>query len=65
MADTAFITSDDGNFTVNAAISQDPNGLYVIDVTVSSLTGGGDTLNVRVNGIGVWQGEAVQDSGGE
>lgn len=60
----ASVTSPDGNYTATVNMYQDPNGLYVVDISVSAANASQDIINVRVNGVGVWQGLATEPTGG-
>jgi len=64
MAATATITSADGNYVVATQISQDPNGLYVVDLNITAVNASQDTINVRVNGVQAWEGLATEAGGG-
>lgn len=63
MAATATITSADGVYIVNTQISQGPDGLYVVDLNITSQASQ-DTIHVRVNGELVWEGLAAEAAGG-
>jgi hypothetical protein len=63
LAATGVITSADGVYTVNTAISTDSDsGRYVIDLNITTQAGT-DIINVRVNGDGVWEGLAAEAAG--
>lgn len=63
MAATATITSADGNYAVATQISMGPDGLYVVDLNITTFASA-DTLRVRVNGTKVWEGLAAESAGG-
>jgi hypothetical protein len=64
VATTATITSSDSVYAVATQISQDPiKGTYVVDLNISTAVASQDIIDVRVNGIGVWQGLATEATG--
>jgi hypothetical protein len=61
----ATITSADGVYSATALMLQDPNGLYVVDISgISTTNASSDIINVRVQGQLVWQGLAGEATGG-
>ena len=59
MATTGTIASADGVYTVNTAISTNPdNARRVIDLDITTQTSQ-DQIEVRVNGTLVWSGTAA------
>ena len=60
----ASVTSPDGNYTAAVTLNQDLNGLYVVAISVTAVNASQDIINVRVNGVGVWQGLATEATGG-
>ena len=60
----ASVTSPNGNYTAAVTLNQDLNGLYVVDISVTAANASQDIINVRVNGVGVWQGLATEATGG-
>lgn len=58
MAATATIISADGVYSVAIQVSQDANGVNVVDVNITTTNEQSDVVVVRVNGDSAWSGPA-------